>query len=871
MSINIKSSAVALFLAVSCATVSAQDAGEFDLGSQRHELQGINPVPGKVVKRTQGTTVINPTPRRMTVSDSEFLFLGNRFKLRVPKDLQYAVPEHPKAVELAVPGVFEMKDGETLITVSYGDKAADKAGVPDHAEAYRLVVDKNGITITGRDRRGAIYGLHTLGQILKSPLGKRDIAPFCDITDWPELPHRGLVEGFYGTPWSHETRLALIDYLGANKMNTYVYGPKDDPYHSSPNWRKPYPADEAARIRELADRAQKAGVDFVWAIHPGKDIRWDDADRDSLVAKFEMMYDLGVRGFAVFFDDIEGIGTDPNRQTELLNYLNRTFVARKGDVPPLAVCPTEYSRSWINPRPGGANDIYGRTLDPDINVFYTGDYVCSDMTAETLGFMKGLIRRPSYYWWNFPVSDYCRNFLLQGPAYGLDTSVTAEDCAGVLSNPMEHGIASMPALYSLADYTWNPADYNPLDSWLRSLADVAGEGAAAKAYHDFAINAADTRTGYRRDESWEMPYVTAPDSISPADRATLHRLFTELRNAPATLRDSSNNKALVAELEPWLVQAEALAGRLLAALDLTESADSGAARWEAIVEALPTPAEQKAFDAHTLGTLRLLPFHRLVTDDAARRFYTAESGREPAVVTFSGRYPNLLTEAPLAMIDGDTATYYHSAEAQRAGDRIIMDLGAVTPVTELHLLQGRNDGDVDYFDRLTISTSTDGSTWTALTPDLLVETYDYTWRGEPVEARYIRLQRDDSSKRTHWTAIRELAVNPSTLEERGLASSDSFRLLPSEWGRAIDSNPVTVVAIEPTDPAVVVTLPESISEVTVLTGRGGTDLTAAWLDADGSTISFTDMRSTYNRVKVPAGARSMRLGGTAAIHEIILD
>ena len=58
------------------------------------------------------------------------------------------------------------------------------------------------------------------------------------------------------------------------------------------------------------------------------------------------MYDLGVRAFAIFFDDISGDGTDPGRQTELLNRLDADFVRAKGDVAPLVVCPTDYSRLW---------------------------------------------------------------------------------------------------------------------------------------------------------------------------------------------------------------------------------------------------------------------------------------------------------------------------------------------------------------------------------------------------------------------------------------------------------------------------------------------------------------------------------------------
>ena len=146
--------------------------------------------------------------------------------------------------------------------------------------------------------------------------------PITEITDYPEVRFRGVVEGFYGTPWSHQARLRHLKFYGENKMNTYIYGPKDDPYHRSPNWRLPYPEQEAKQIKELVQVAKQNAVNFVWAIHPGQDIKWNQEDRDNLLAKFEKMYELGVRSYAVFFDDISGEGTKADKQAELLNYID---------------------------------------------------------------------------------------------------------------------------------------------------------------------------------------------------------------------------------------------------------------------------------------------------------------------------------------------------------------------------------------------------------------------------------------------------------------------------------------------------------------------------------------------------------------------
>lgn len=154
-------------------------------------------------------------------------------------------------------------------------------------------------------------------------------------------------------------------------------------------------------------------MDFVWAIHPGQDIKWNEEDYRNLVNKFEIMYGLGVRSFAIFFDDISGEGTDPVKQTGLLNRLNEEFVKAKGDVSSLIMCPTDYSRLWVDPAPDGDLAIYGRLLDPSIDIFWTGDVVCSDMTPETLEWVNSRIKRPALYWWNYPVTDYVRHILMQ--------------------------------------------------------------------------------------------------------------------------------------------------------------------------------------------------------------------------------------------------------------------------------------------------------------------------------------------------------------------------------------------------------------------------------------------------------------------------
>ena len=101
---------------------------------------------------------------------------------------------------------------------------------------------------------------------------------------------RGVIEGFYGPPWTHEERLDLIRFCGAHGLNTWVHAPKDDPYHRK-LWREPYPDDELARLAELVAEAERHGVEFVVRDRAGPRhlLLDDESELETLVAKCEQV------------------------------------------------------------------------------------------------------------------------------------------------------------------------------------------------------------------------------------------------------------------------------------------------------------------------------------------------------------------------------------------------------------------------------------------------------------------------------------------------------------------------------------------------------------------------------------------------------
>lgn len=843
----------ALLAACLCSPVSLfSQETDFDLNSQRSEVQNVWKVPGKKIDHKG--LIINPTPHALSLASSEMpLDITSGFAL---KDKQGRFTSDLNFLSLQKKGV--------KLTIDFGKKQALKANVKEVSGAYALQITSKGITITGYDERGAFYGIQTLRQIMESPVASKGTLPCLAISDYPDLPYRGVVEGFYGTPWSHEVRMSLIDIYGKYKMNAYLYGPKDDPYHSCPNWRLPYPEKEAQNIKELIAACNRNRVDFVWAIHPGQDIKWNEEDYQNLLNKCTWMYNLGVRSFAVFFDDISGEGTNPVKQTELLNRLTKDFVEAKGDISSLTVCPTDYSKLWANPTPQGSLAIYGETLNPAIEVFWTGDVVCSDLTKETMDWVNSRIKRPAYYWWNFPVTDYARHILMQGPVYGLSTQLSNKDLCGIVSNPMEHGEASKLALYGVADYSWNIAAYNPIDNWERALVEMMPQ--AHEAYRTFAIHSCDTETGYRRDESWETQTFRLNNwSDELADK--LWKEYDRVENVPNEIEKGCTNTALLKELRPWLSEFGKLGTRGKNAIEIARIYRSGAdnsAFWNKYIQNMMTADEQKAYEAHKSGTMKLQPFYENMMDDMAYGFLQKLTGETPMDYKGIGSFKTAATTQVKLMLDGNDQSYYTSGTAQKAGDWLGVDLGCLRDVREVSILQGRNSvDDVDFFDHAILECSEDGKQWKPLIDDMQNQ-YVIEWKGKPVKARYVRLRRLDS-KRTNWAAIRSFDVNPARVDNLG------FKLEADSVQQALSAFDQRLSTSYHNHGTLIFEVPQGTHSYTWLFGKlpSNGNVTLRQLKTDGSVLSETDVHSSFLQLELAKDAAKIELTGDVEIFEII--
>lgn len=377
----------------------------------------------------------------------------------------------------------------------------------------------------------------------------------------PMFGIRGVVEGFYGRPWTHAYRLEMIRFIGERGMNRFVYSPKDDPFLRRA-WAEPYAADALAELSELVAAGTEVGVELVYCLSPGLSIRYSDAqDAARVLDKLESVAALGIRHFGLLLDDVPGrlqhdadierFDTLAQGQATLANAVFAGLIDRVPGAT-LIVCPTDY---W-----GYGDEPYisefGQALDPAIALFWTGRAICSaTLDAHDADVFTNATRRRPTYWDNYPVNDVAmRHELHVGPYRGRSADLAAS-AEGVIANAMERFESSKIAVATIADYLRSPADYDAEKSWDAALRDIAGADAAA--YRDFADNSRSSCLSQldAPEVTFALEEHTFGLLIGDTDRAvrTLAPLADRLAaSARRLLNGPVENQRLIDESRPWI-------------------------------------------------------------------------------------------------------------------------------------------------------------------------------------------------------------------------------------------------------------------------------------------------------------------------------
>lgn len=343
------------------------------------------------------------------------------------------------------------------------------------------------ILISYASKKAVFNAMHTIFHMLtqqKIIIGK--------MKDYPDFPIRGIVEGYYGKPWSLDERKSMIKYMASHKFNLYFYAPKDDDYHRE-KWQELYPQENINMLVDVLNVTKHLNMHFCYGLGPGLSMEYSNPHHgDLLLKKYKQIFDMGVRKFALLFDDIPNKLQHENDRTcytslsqahgDIVNKLYNFLMSLDTSIQ-LFVCPTEY---WGMPEKYLID--FGNSIDARIELFWTGKNICSqELTVfESAEFTKQTNHRP-LYWDNYPVNDLEMSNKLHIGSYINRDRDLYKFSNGIIANAMEYAESSKIAIACIGDYTWNAHKYNSEQSWRNALKEIVGENDCDD-FYNFASN-----------------------------------------------------------------------------------------------------------------------------------------------------------------------------------------------------------------------------------------------------------------------------------------------------------------------------------------------------------------------------------------------
>lgn len=578
---------------------------------------------------------IYPVPQQATFSQ-EKVALGKKVNIVAEKGIDSYTIDRAKEVLSAENGIETMVSAKAVRGMSnlylgvkgsngVADKFAKKAGLDmtvfgrqgkfdRHVLSVRPA-QKGGadIVILGEHTNAVFYGLASLEQMLEQAAGKE--MQCAVINDYADMQYRGIVEGYYGYPYSFDVKKDLMKFFKKYKMNTYLYGAKSDPYHSG-FWRDAYPETisdiqkkngwlSQQMLRDLSALSLETKVNFIWAIHPnsGKSVDYHTAEStqnavDDVMGKFDLMHGLGIRQFAVFLDDAGWDFDDVNNyrdfltnlQTTLENKYNKNYTNPSDTVLPIHYVPHIYAINFAKKEDLKTYfDAISQTSS-NIVVYTTGSGVWSSAKNEDFVIMEKLMKRPVALWWNYPCNDNKDGRIYTADMYstlhemGLPTpDKEVPQCLGMVSNPMQQGTVAKICLFGVADYSWNSAAFNTMANWEASFPAIIGKE-VAPLYNYLAkyLRYQDTEDMRKMTEDYK-----AGNSDGKALTDTLKNIKAAADKMLALQTGRESDKLLSADLEPWLQKLSKMAETAITILGLKDMTDENK-KWATYCELVKT-------------------------------------------------------------------------------------------------------------------------------------------------------------------------------------------------------------------------------------------------------------------------------------------
>lgn len=303
----------------------------------------------------------------------------------------------------------------------------------------------------------------------------------------PDQIELGIIEGYYGKPWTWQEREETMAFLAPHGYGFYLYAPKADP-HLRRLWRELHPDDVAQQLTRLAHKCRQAGVRFGIGLSPSRiHLDFGTSAKEVLARKLASLRDLGINDLALLFDDMRGDLPDlAARQVEIVHWTAEQVSADR-----LLVCPSYYTDDPVldrvfGRRPPNYLEDLGELLDASIEICWTGEEVCSrQISPGHLERVAAQLRRKPFLWDNYPVNDGERmsQYLHLRGFTGRPAALGQQAAAHGINPSLQPTLARIPALTLVECYRQGEA-YEYAAAMRKAAGLVLGEEVGQRVYED---------------------------------------------------------------------------------------------------------------------------------------------------------------------------------------------------------------------------------------------------------------------------------------------------------------------------------------------------------------------------------------------------
>jgi hypothetical protein len=301
------------------------------------------------------------------------------------------------------------------------------------------------------------------------------------------IPELGIIEGYFGTPWSHADRKHVVTTLGRHGYSFFHHAPKADAFLRR-RWRERHPDDAAAQLAQLAAHCRSAGMRFGIGLSPYELYRDDSgAAKRDFVAKIRALDEIGLDDLAILFDDTRGDVPDlAAREAQIVHAAMEVTRASR-----IVMCPTYYSEDRMldvvfGERPAGYLEELGKRLDPRVGVYWTGAEICArEISPGHLARVAEALRRKPFLWDNYPVNDGPRmsRFLHLRGFTGRPSEIGDSVAAHAINPALQPRLGTIPAATLAARYR-EGAGYCYMQAFREAARELAGAELAAMLEED---------------------------------------------------------------------------------------------------------------------------------------------------------------------------------------------------------------------------------------------------------------------------------------------------------------------------------------------------------------------------------------------------